>query len=342
MSSLLLQNNDHFNFAEITDSYSKLPVGNYLLCFNETSGQYYLKKQEAFSIPSKIYGDYSYIKRWKTSFETTEKNLGVLLSGYKGSGKTLIARKFCADMNVPVIFITQSFKGPAFEDFITNPLLKNSIILIDEFEKVYSNDSYEEYQESLLSIMDGIYNTHLLFLLTVNDVKDVNDKLKNRLGRVKYNKAFFSLPEDVISEVIEDLLEDATKKESILNVLEYIPTISFDILTNIIKDMNLFNEPAEEVVKHLNLVKEETYFDGIVKYEGKIYPIYPSNTTLPDGKYEIYYMRESDTSVTEDFPEGRIFLKNYTCKKITGGFQFDLGNGFELLLYPSDNIGMLF
>lgn len=342
MSNLIIRNNDHYHLVELSSSYEKLPVGNYLLCLNEVTGEYFLRKQEDFTLPKVIYGDTSVIYRWKQAFENTERNLGVLLSGYKGGGKTLIARQFCSIMNCPVIFITESYKGPNFESFISNPIFSGSIIFIDEYEKVYNE--YEDNSETLLSLMDGIYNTHLLFLLTINNSGKISDKLKNRLGRIRYNKVFSSVEESLVDAVIEDLLEDKSFTSSVKEVVEFIPTISFDILTTIIREINQFNEPATEVVKHLNLVKEEVFYEGHVKIGEEIRPIYPDRTSLPDGEIELYYLDKDSDDFDEKskWPKRRIFLKDYECKKVAKGFVFQLSEDTELYLYPKDSVGLLF
>ncbi len=98
MENVIIQNEKTFTLAEITATHKTLPANNYLLVYDEVKDTYYLTLQEEFSIPKKIYGNYSYIEKWKKSFEVTSKNLGVLLSGYKGGGKTLIAQEFCRSM----------------------------------------------------------------------------------------------------------------------------------------------------------------------------------------------------------------------------------------------------
>lgn len=340
MSNLLIQNNNQFYLAELTASHEKLPIGNYLLCFNESTNQYFLKKQEDFAVPKVIYGDYSYVNRWKKSFENTEKNLGVLLSGYKGNGKTLVARNFCNTVQAPVIFITTGYSGVEFEAFITNPIFNGCIIFIDEYEKIYNED--RDNIDVLLSIMDGLYNTHLLFLLTVNDSRLMSDKLKNRLGRVKYHKTFNTLDKSVIDGVVEDLLINKDYKQSLFEVIEFIPTISFDILTTLINEMNLFDEPATTCVKHLNLVKEEVYYDIHIS-NGKVTRIaQPDYTTLPDGMIEIYIYDGYEKKEDEEWPKGRIYLKDYKLKNVNEGFSFKYDEDYEIFLYPKDISSLLF
>ena len=133
----VIQSGTKYSFANITDTFTTLPKGNYLLKFDPREG-YFLERKDAFILPKKIYGDQSIIKRWMTSWKTnSSKNLGILLAGVKGSGKTITAQKFCMDSDLPVIIINEVFQGSDFIDFITSPKLGECIIFLDEFEKMF-------------------------------------------------------------------------------------------------------------------------------------------------------------------------------------------------------------
>lgn len=244
--------------VDINKRSEQLEKGVYLLDV-DMSG-FYLVEKENFELPKKIYGEHNIINRWKTSFEeNTEKNMGIILSGIKGSGKTITAQKFCMETDLPVILITQPYKGTAFVDFITNKVLGKCIIFIDEYEKVYDLDKDSTISNDLLSIMDGQYPTKLIFLLTVNTF-NINPYLINRLNRLKYKKEYTSLEDDVIEAVIDDMLIHKEHKDSILEVFEVLNMTTFDLLVNIIKEVNLFNEPAHICASHLNLEITPAYY----------------------------------------------------------------------------------
>lgn len=254
----IIQNGSDFSFADVTAVNDELPKGVYILKQNPMTKQYYLSKKEDFVLPKKIYGDHSIVKRWLTSFENnSEKNLGIILSGLKGSGKTITAQKFCMESELPVILITEAFCGPDFIDFLTNGLLGKCIIFIDEFEKVYDR---KDDAVDLLSLMDGNFPTKLIFLLTVNEFR-ISEFLVNRLNRIKYRKHYSDLEEEIIDEVIEDLLVNKDHKQSIYDFFERINMRTFDLLVNVIKDMNLFKEDAIACGKHLNLEATSKYYD---------------------------------------------------------------------------------
>jgi hypothetical protein len=232
-------------------------------------------------------------------------------------------------MELPVIFITDPYSGPDFESFITSPVLNNCIIFIDEYEKIYRGND----ENALLALMDGVYTTHNIFLLTVNDSRSISDKLKNRLGRIRYHKQSSLIADSVIDDAINDLLVNKEHAESIKAVLEMIPTVSFDILTTLIKEVNMFNEPAINCVKHLNIVRETAYYsitvtDGVIRRECD-----QQHIVLPDGGFRLFYNERLDnTNKKETWPEGIIYLKDYELTKIMGGVKFTLKEKYEVFL----------
>src|SRR5690606_38905387 len=253
------------NIDAVTD---RLPKGNYLLSFDQSSGEYFLTQKEEFVLPKKIYGSSTHIDRWITSYKNnTEKNLGISLEGFKGSGKTIDAQKFCILSGLPVIMITEPYKGSDFINFITNPVFNNCIIFIDEFEKVYSETGSEKW---LLSLMDGQYPTRYVFVLTSN-IASENPYLINRLNRIKYRKIYDSLDLDIIDEVIDDLLVYPEFKESILKFFKYTKLITFDLLVNLIKEVILFKEDALVCGNHLNIIPETMNYDLFLEYDNNLH-----------------------------------------------------------------------
>lgn len=304
----VLQVNNKFSVMDVTNTYEKLPVGIYTLCFNARENEYYLTKQEDFKLPPKIYGKHEIVHRWLKSFKNnSHKNMGIILSGVKGGGKTITAQKFCIEANMPVIIINEPFEGVDFVNFLINPALGECIIFIDEFEKVFDQERYYDKNKArdLLTLMDGTYQTKLIFLLTVNKY-ELSDYFVNRLNRVKYRKDYIDLEQDVIDEVIEDLLINKEHAESIKIFFQKINMCTFDLLVNLIKEMNLFNEDALEVGKYLNLRSEPKRYWVYEEYGGKEYKCSDLNMS-PDlkeitiGRHDTNYLpaeMEDDYNIT--------------------------------------------
>lgn len=323
---VIIQNHSHFSLGEISASHDKLPVGNYALQFDRNTGTYFLMAQPDFKLPTKLYGDFSFIERWKMSYENNSaKNLGILLSGTKGTGKTIAAQLFCRIMNKPVIFITQAEAGPNFESFISNPIFAESIIFIDEFEKVYRRD---DDTNSLLTLMDGMYHTKLIFLLTANDPTSINNKLQNRLNRIKYHKLYEKLDPATIKEVVDDLLTKTEHRESIDKFVETFDMMTMDVLTSVIREVNLFNQDAITCAKYLNLIEEPEYYKISVCYKGTDYRC--------DGQFVNYRKKPTIIGYYHEAPkELNDLLPDYTNIKIYE-YPYSIVEGVVVCQYSED------
>ena len=149
-----------------------LPPGFYTTAYSDKTGVF-LKEADPLLIPSKIYGESnSRLNRILNSFGNTDKNLGVLLYGNSGSGKSLLAKQVCIDLaeSYPVIIVNSDhihFLG----DYIDN-IDQRCVLFIDEFEKMFNK---KEDQSYMLTIIDGATTKSNLFLFTANDKSMIND-----------------------------------------------------------------------------------------------------------------------------------------------------------------------
>lgn len=259
------------NFYSVTEEsyeiHENLPLGVYQLT-KRLDGEYDLIKIKDLSLPNKLYGDLSIVDKWIKSFNTFDKNLGILLSGLKGSGKTIYAKKFCIDSKRPVILINEPISGEGFNRILSAKELNGSVIFIDEYEKIY-NDSDKE--NLLLSILDGQVDNHLAFVLTVNESSLVSSNIINRPGRIKYLKSFGSLDFDTIDQVIQDRLDNQKHKDDLVSSLKKLDFITYDILNTIIDEINIFDEPASICCKNLNLSREDVYVKVFEEIDGISY-----------------------------------------------------------------------
>lgn len=285
----IIESNGVFKVGHVTGIHEELPQGNYLLKFDPREG-YYLVQKPDFKLPSKIYGNHSIIDRWLKSYKhNSEKNLGIVLAGIKGSGKTITAQKFCIESKMAVIIINEQFYGSDFIDFITQ--FNNVIIFIDEFEKVYAD---KKISYDMLSLMDGNYQTKMIFLLTVNEL-NIDYYLTNRLNRLKYKKDYIDLDRETVDAVIEDLLINKNHRESIYKFFKKVNMWTFDLLVNIIKEMNLFNEDAIECGQHLNLAAEVKKYEVWEQIDGKM--VLQSSLALK-GDAESFYFHRNNISAS--------------------------------------------
>lgn len=218
-----------------------LPPAIYTIHHNDMVG-FYLERVEDFGMPEKTYGnnDGRADKIINTFMTRENKNTGVLLSGNKGSGKTLLSKSVCvklAEAGVPVLLVETAFAGPQFTAFI-NYIDQRCALFIDEFEKKYRKD---EDQNLLLSLMDGTGVGNKMFLLTSNNEK-VSEFLLSRPSRVFYHWHYGKLPEDVFLAYCEENLHNKAHMENLKTLLAISTDMSFDVLQSIVEELNRYPE----------------------------------------------------------------------------------------------------
>lgn len=266
---MLIKSGKKLTVTDSFTSFNKLEKGVYKMMFDDKMG-FYLESASDFTLPKKLYGDFSIINRWRTAYNTFQnKNIGILLAGLKGTGKSLLAKKFCIEMEMPVIIIGSGYTGDDFYSFVTREEFDGCIFFIDEFEKLYDD---EEGSNTLLSLLDGTSSMHNIFILTVNAEHLINENMLNRLSRIRYRIEFANLSETIIREVIDDLLIDKSHAASIFNVIRKLNIITYDILIELINEMNLFSESATSSANHLCLVSAVTSYRVEEVVKGSLHP----------------------------------------------------------------------
>lgn len=292
---MIIQNNDLYSIGNVTGNYDKLPMGTYRLRFNEMTEKFYLLKIEDFKLPSKLYGDFSICDRIVNTFDNTTKNLGVLLTGEKGAGKTLTAKKVCLSANKPVIVIDECFNQIELISFLADPAIGSCVILIDEYEKLYCQNCDSTI---ILQLLDGASNSHHLFVLTCNNTSDISSYLLNRPSRIYYRKEYNSVPEDVINEIIECELINKEFVEEIHEVLNKFSVITYDIIMSLLREVNLYNESPLKCAKLMNFVPETVFVEAIQLFEDgtNIDATYDRSLDPNSTKFEVRDYTESKTS----------------------------------------------
>lgn len=255
-----LKNGNTLRVAEIESSFEKLPLGVYNLGLDNAG--FFLTKTSDFKFPSKIYGDLSIVDRCIKTYEAKKRNVGILLSGLKGGGKTITAKLLATKVNKPIINISAPYFGPNFIDFITDPILGDCVIFLDEYEKTYSSDKINDGDgnDSLLSLLDGPYETHHLFIFTVNQTT-INSNLINRPSRILYTKEYYGLSQEDVIEIANDKLDDKSFLNDLLVTSNKIYQLSYDILISIIDEINRFHEPASKCIEYMNLTPRQSTFN---------------------------------------------------------------------------------
>ena len=266
--SYYMKSGNTFRIAtkESMDLHEVLPAGNYVVKMDQFDN-FFIEQIENFDVPAKMYGDtLRNTDRIINSFWNRDKSTGVMLVGEKGSGKTLLSKNICIEMakqSVPTIVINAPWHGDKFNTLIQS-IQQPCVVMFDEFEKVYNH----EQQEALLTLLDGIYSTKKLFLLTSNDKWRVDSHMRNRPGRIFYMVDFKGLDPDFIRQYCADNLQNQNHTESIVNIASVFAQFNFDMLKAMVEEMNRYNETPQEAMRILNVKAE---FDGGTQYNVELY-----------------------------------------------------------------------
>lgn len=256
MNSVYLRNGSTFQVSsrQSLDLHDALPGSNFSIGI-DGSGNFYLSQIESFTMPERIYGKIpQQTQRILRSFQERPGSTGVMLTGEKGSGKTLLAKNIsveAARQGVPTLVINSSLQGDKFNAFLQS-ISQPCIVLFDEFEKVYDRDD----QERILTLLDGVYPSRKLFLLTCNDKWRVDQHMRNRPGRIFYMLDFAGVDQNFIREYCQENLDGKEYIDRICKISSLFDQFNFDMLKALVEEMNRFGESPEASLEMLNIKPE--------------------------------------------------------------------------------------
>lgn len=327
---------------EAMDLHETLPAGNYTVN-QDMMGNLFLQQIESFTIGTKLYGDTTrHTDRIFQTFMDRDASTGVLLNGEKGSGKSLLAKNLAvtaAEANIPTIVINQPWVGDKFNSLIQS-IEQPCVVLFDEFEKVYGEDE----QEQMLTLLDGVFPSKKLFLLTCNDKWRIDKHMRNRPGRIFYMLDFKGLDPDFIREYCEDTLVNKEYIERIVQITGTFSAFNFDMLKALVEEMNRYNEAPQEAMKMLNAkpeYSEECKYKVHLHVDGKLI----EQEDVSDEEWRgnplnkqiaiSYKIWEKDENGDEDYEWNSARFATTDLKKIEGDgtrFMFENERGLQAML----------
>ena len=285
------------------DIRKKLPIGIYKLQVAQMRG-FFLEKTEYKTEHGKIYGKAGSIaSHIVDAYNRSSDNLGVLLSGGKGLGKSLTSRLVVEKLakDHPIIIIDQFING--MFDFLSG--ISDAVYLFDEFEKIMAgnidgsdnNTKATSKQDAMLSFLDGTaVGSHNLYLLTCNETRSLNDCLMSRPGRIRYHYRYESCDAETIKKYCADNLDRKELEKEIVEGLLATRYVSIDIVKALVDEVNAFDVSVEEALNYLNIESERISIMAKITWRigdtEKTYTEYPGTFIPGSSSFDIYL--ESD------------------------------------------------
>lgn len=271
--------------------FPDIPVQYYRVILTKT-GFHLVKNFDVTITEGKVYGVHTRkIDKVMNSFKRIERNLGVILSGDKGIGKSLFAKMMAmkaVSEGYPVILVDTYYPGIA--SFLES-INQEVVVIFDEFEKTFKKSGDNNPQDEMLTLFDGFSTGKKMFIVTCNSLYDLNDYLVNRPGRFLYHFRFDYPTAEEITQYLQDKLEESFWGEiDKVVVFSKKVKLNYDCLRAIAYELS-FGESFEEAIADLNIVNTDVkYYDITVTLsDGTKFYKKEVRLDLFDKKIERYY-----------------------------------------------------
>lgn len=266
-------------------TYNELPARSYLVRFAKMTG-FYLEEYADIQIKEdKIYGDHmKKVQKVLRTYDKFDRNLGVILSGCKGIGKSMFARLLAVEAvrdGIPILVVDQYIPGIA--SYIET-IDQRVLVLFDEFDKTFGDvtapDGEVEPQAALLGLFDGISQGKKLFVITCNDIRKLNEFIVNRPGRFHYHFRFDYPSADEIRTYLYDKLAKAHHHEiEAIVAFSRKVDLNYDCLRAIAFEVNS-GESFHSAIGDLNIINlAQERFDFAIYFQNGA-PMYVRNRNL--------------------------------------------------------------
>ena len=245
-----------FHSQDRADKLEKLPEGVYEYVATMT-GWYLKKTGSAFEFPFNVYNaNQPIIDRVVKHWIANGGNLGILMNGLRGAGKTLTAQllgnRLIQDYNLPVLVV----RGPIPLQDVFDAVQQDLMVIFDEFEKSHE----PKHQQALLSTIDGMSRSeHNRLIIFTTNSPTINENFRDRPSRIHYQFEFQKIADEVIEGLIQDWLPQDLMhfKGEIYDFLHSRSICTIDIVKAVLTEVKTFREGPREFEPLLNVSKGE-------------------------------------------------------------------------------------
>lgn len=240
---------------------TSLPAQTYLVNFDKHSG-FFLTKYMDIAVSEKMYGVHNVkLTKVMAAFDAFERNLGVILSGDKGIGKSSFAKLLaaeCVHTGIPVVIVNTYIPGIA--EYLAS-FDQTIMVLFDEFDKTFktNNNNGMDAQAEMLTLFDGLAQGKKMFVVTCNSLAGLNDFLVNRPGRFHYHFRFGYPTAEDIREYLSDKVDKKFYSEinKVVNFSRKLD-LNYDCLRAIAFELNT-GISFKDAILDLNIIRDNSH-----------------------------------------------------------------------------------
>ena len=316
------QSGTSFYTTNRANKTKRLPPGIYRFVQPEREPWFLSRIANEFEFPFKVYNaSQDVINRIVTHWENTTGNLGILMNGLRGAGKTMTAQLLANELlrryDLPVLVV----RNPIPLQIVFDAIQQDLIVIFDEFEKTHNEELHPGAQQNLLSTIDGMSRTSFrrMTIFTTNNIR-VNENFQDRPGRIHYKFEF----ERVADEIIEGLIDDSLPahlmhlKPEIFEFLNSRSICTIDIVKAVIAEVKIFEESPRNFEEMLNVAKGEppSFTISLVDPETNVEVKPITRYFRPDSYYERWTQllmgnKRSVENFTNSHQEAEVWGRNW-------------------------------
>lgn len=252
-------------FDESITTHEKIPAGVYNVNFHPMEGYSLVQTNDLVITDNKVYGGrYQKADKIIHAFSKSQRNLGVLLSGAAGTGKTMFTKilaQKAIEQGIPILLVNSYIGGIA--GYLAS-IDQEVCVIFDEFEKIYQtggDDDNSGAQKELLTLFDGMTTGKKLFCITCNELNRISKFMINRPGRIHYHIKWATPTKEEVKEYLIDNVEQGGNIEGIetFSTLAQTYDFTYDALRAIAFELSL-GESVKSILTDLNITAE-SYID---------------------------------------------------------------------------------